>query len=307
MPDKLKEMQDLFYAEAARNQVLPLDNSSLARWNAARPNLTGGRTDFTYTGTLSGVPNSGAPSILNKSYTITADVTIPDGGAEGVIVTDGGRFGGYAMFLSPAFNWWSNAHFFRNLGLVFLVLGLLLVWRGRSKNWGRFRMFLSYIILVPAALLVFAVFITRIFNIAQGRPVFIYNLLDLKRTTWSGPSLNAGKHTVVFDFKSDGPGLGKGGTGIFSVDGKEVSRNYMEHCTPITFPEDESFDVGTDTRSGVSLLKYRYEVPFPFTGTINKLSFHLEPWQAKDADKPVTEEDVKPLKSIGDSVSREEN
>ena len=307
MPDKLKEMQDLFYAEAAKNQVLPLDNSTLARWNTPRPNLTGGRTDFTYSGTLSGVPNSGAPSILNKSYTITADVTIPSGGAEGMIVTDGGRFGGYGMFLSPAFNWWSNASFFRNLGLVFLLIGLLLVWRGRSKNWGRFKMFMSYIILIPAALLVFAVFISRIINIGQGRPVFIYNLLDLKRTTWSGPALNAGKHTIVFDFKSDGPGLGKGGTGIFSVDGKEVSRNYMEHCTPITFPEDESFDVGSDTRSGVSMLKYRYEVPFAFTGTINKLSFHLEPQQVKEAEKPVTEEDVKPLKAIGDSVSTEEN
>ena len=52
--------------------------------------------------------------------------------------------------------------------------------------------------------------------------------------------LGAGKHTIVFDFKSDGPGLGKGGTGVLSVDGKEVARNSMEHTTPITFPEDET-------------------------------------------------------------------
>jgi|SRR5450631_930430 len=168
-------------------------------------------------------------------------------------------------------------------------------------------MIMSYIVLSFASLLVFFVFVSRIINIGQGRPVFIYNLLDLKRTTWSGPALNEGKHTIVFDFKSDGPGLGKGGTGIFSVDGKEVARNYMEHCTPITFTEDESFDVGSDTRSGVSLLKYRYEVPFAFTGTINKLSFHLEPEPVKEAGKPLTEEDTKPLKSIGDSVSNEEN
>ncbi|HEY4965521.1 MAG TPA: hypothetical protein VII28_03940, partial [Puia sp.] len=109
------------------------------------------------------------------------------------------------------------------------------------------------------------------------------------------------------DFKSDGPGLGKGGTGIFSVDGKEVSRNYMDHCTPITFPEDETFDVGSDTRSGVSLLKYRYECPFIFTGTINKLSFHLEPEPVKEAAKPLTEEDVKQTKAIADSVTSEEN
>ena len=61
MPDKLKEMQDLFYTEAAKYHVLPLDNSSLARWNAPRPNLTGGRKVFTYTGPLTSVPNSGAP------------------------------------------------------------------------------------------------------------------------------------------------------------------------------------------------------------------------------------------------------
>jgi hypothetical protein len=80
--------------------------------------------------------------------------------------------------------------------------------------------------------------------------VFLYNLLDLKRTIWEGPELEPGKHTIVFDFKSDGPGLGKGGTGVLSVDGKEVARNSMDHTTPVTFPEDETFDVGQDTKSG---------------------------------------------------------
>ena len=98
MPDKLKEMQDLFYAEAAKHNVLPLDNTTLARWNAPKPNLTGGRTEFTYSGALTGIPNSGAPNILNKAFTITAEVTIPEGGAEGMIVTEGGRFGGYGLF-----------------------------------------------------------------------------------------------------------------------------------------------------------------------------------------------------------------
>ena len=100
MPDKLKEMQDLFYAEAKKYNVLPLDNSTLARWNTPRPSLTAGRTVFTYSGELTGVPASGAPNILNKSYTITAEVEIPEGGAEGMIVTQGGRFGGYGLFLS---------------------------------------------------------------------------------------------------------------------------------------------------------------------------------------------------------------
>src|SRR5207344_3532752 len=121
---------------------------------------------FTYTGELSGVPPACAPSIIGRSYNIEAEVEIPSGGAEGMIVTEGGRFGGYGLFLS----------------------------KGE-------------------------------FGIGRGKVVFLYNLLDLKRTMWEGPELEAGKHTIVFDFKSDGPDLGKGGTGVLSVDGKDVATN----------------------------------------------------------------------------------
>lgn len=105
----------------------------------------------------------------------------------------------------------------------------------------------------------------------------INNLLDLKRTIWEGPELAPGKHTIVFDFKSDGPGMGKGGTGVLSVDGKQVASNSLEHTTPVGFPEDERFDIGQDTRTGVALLEHRYDVPFRFTGEINKLTFRLAP------------------------------
>jgi arylsulfatase len=281
MPDKVKEMQNLFYVEAEKYNVLPLDNTTLARWNTPRPSLTAGRTVFTYSGELSGVPGSVAPNILNKSYTITAEVEIPKGGAEGMIVTDGGRFGGYGLYLSPGFNWWSKADFFRNLGLGFLVFGLLLAWRGQSRNWSRLMKRLSTTVVILASLLVVAVFITGVVSFGRGKPVFIYNLLNLKRTTWSGPVLGAGKHTIVFDFTSDGPDPGEGGTGVLSVDDKEVARNTIEHGTPITFPEDESFDVGVDTRTGVAMLKYRYESPFRFTGTIDTLTVNLKPWPAE--------------------------
>jgi arylsulfatase A-like enzyme len=224
MPDKLKEMQDLFYSEARKNNVLPLDNSSLTRWNAPRPSLTAGRKTFTYSGELSGVPASGAPSILNRAYTITAEVQIPEGGAEGMIVTQGGRFGGYGLFLS----------------------------KGE-------------------------------FGFDRGRVVFLYNLVDLKRTLWEGPELEPGRHTIVFEWTPEGPGLGKGGTGVLTVDGKESARNTMEHSTPITFPEDETFDVGLDTRTGVALLEYRYDSPFKFTGKIDRLTFELGPDQASEA------------------------
>ena len=217
MPEKLKQMQALFYLEAQKYGVLPLDNSTLARWNTPRPSLTAGRTVFTYSGELIGTPASAAPSILDKSYTITAEVEIPEGGAEGMIVTEGGRFGGYGLFLS----------------------------KGE-------------------------------FGFGRGKVVFLYNLLDLKRTTWEGPELEVGKHTIVFDFKSEGSGLGKGGTGVLSVDGKEVARNTMEHTIPVTFPEDETFDIGQDTRTGVAMVEYRYDVPFKFTGKISKLTFKLD-------------------------------
>jgi len=142
----------------------------------------------------------------------------------------------------------------------------------------------SYVVVTGAALLLVAVYATGVVTVGQGKPVFIYNLLDLKRTTWAGPKLGAGKHTIVFAFTSDGPGLGNGGTGVLSVDGKEVARNSMGHSTPITFPEDESFDVGNGTRTGVAPVKYRYEVPFPFTGHIDNLTFNLEPVQEAEAD-----------------------
>jgi arylsulfatase len=115
------------------------------------------------------------------------------------------------------------------------------------------------------------------FGFGKGKVVFLYNLLDLKRTIWEGPELSPGKHTIVFDFKSAEPGLGKGGTGVLSVDGKEVARNTMPNSTPITFAEDETFDIGQDTRTGVALLEHRYDSPFKFTGTINKVTFKLEP------------------------------
>jgi hypothetical protein len=143
----------------------------------------------------------------------------------GMIVTEGGRFGGYGLFLS----------------------------KGE-------------------------------FDFDRGKVVFLYNLLDLKRTIWEGPELHSGKHTIKFDFKSDGPGLGKGGTGVLYVDGQEVARNSLDHTTPITFPEDETFDIGQDTRTPLALVEYRYDVPFKFTGKIDKLTFELDP--GSSAAKP---------------------
>jgi hypothetical protein len=72
---------------------------------------------------------------------------------------------------------------------------------------------------------------------------------------------------------------------VTSVDGKEVDKKSMEHTTPITFPEDETFDIGQDTRTGVAMIEYRYDVPFKFTGTINKLTFNLGPDQVTTEER----------------------
>jgi len=216
-PDKLKELQGLFMEEAKKYQVLPLDNSILQRILAPRPSAVAGRTEFTYSGEVSGIPTGNAPNLVGKSFSITADVEVPPKGAEGMLNTIGGRFGGYGLY------------------------------------------------------------------VLKGKPVFTYNLLALERFRWEAPqALTSGKHTIVFDFKYDGPGMAKGGTGVLSVDGKEVSSKTVPHTVPALFTIDESFDVGVDTRTGVD--DKDYKPPFRFTGKLDKLTIKVGPAQLTDAD-----------------------
>ena len=232
-PTKLKQMQDLFWVEAAKYNVLPLDASVATRVVVPKPSLAAGRTTFTYSGVRTGIPPGDAPSLLNTSYTITAEIEVPQGGAEGMINTNGGRFGGYGFYL------------------------------------------------------------------LKGKPVFTWNLLDLKRERWEGPeALSPGKHTLEFDFKYDGlgfatlafnnvSGIGRSGTGALKVDGKVVATQKMEHTVPIILQFDETFDVGADT--GTPVDDRDYQVPFRFTGKLNKLTLSIERPQ-------LTPEDVRRLK-----------
>jgi arylsulfatase len=231
-PDKLKELQAIFMTEAGKYQVLPLDNSILPRLLTPRPSAVAGRTEFTYKGENANIPVGNAPSILDKDYTITAEITVPKDGAEGMIATMGGRFGGYGLYL------------------------------------------------------------------LKGKPVFTYNLLDLERYRWEGGvgaedwlgrALKPGKHTIAFDFKYDGPGPGKGGTGVMTVDGKEFSRKTIPHTIPMLMAIDESFDIGSDTRTGVD---DSYKLPFHFTGTIDKLTYKLGPEQMTAADQKAKAEAI---------------
>ena len=95
-------------------------------------------------------------------------------------------------------------------------------------------------------------------------------------------ALAPGRHTVVFDFKNDGGGLGKGGTGTLSVDGQQVAQGRIARTVPFRFSADETFDVGEDTGTPVS---EDYDVPFKFTGKIEKVVVHLGETKLGAADQ----------------------
>lgn len=101
-PDKLKELQELFLQEAIKYQVLPLDDRVVERLNAAlvgRPDLMAGRTKLTVFEGMIGMTENVFISTKNRSHTITAEVTIPKGGANGVLISQAGRFGGWSLYV----------------------------------------------------------------------------------------------------------------------------------------------------------------------------------------------------------------
>jgi arylsulfatase len=107
-PDRLRDMQQLFLMEATRFGVLPMDNSTLPRLLVQRPGFAAGHTQFTYRGPGVGLTSDSAPSLLNRAYRVTAEIEVPQGGANGVLVTQGGRFGGYGFYLRegrPVWTW----------------------------------------------------------------------------------------------------------------------------------------------------------------------------------------------------------
>lgn len=218
MPEKLEVMKELFVSEASKYNVFPLNNSLLSLLITPRPGPASEKTLFTYTGQVEQIPWGAAPSLLNRSYTITAEIEIPESGAEGILVTQGGRFAGYGFYL------------------------------------------------------------------LKSRPVFLWNLLDLKRERWeSKEPLSPGKHTVAFDFIYHGPGFGKSGLGTLKVDGKEIEKRKMSHTIPFILQWDETFNIGLDT--GTPVDDKDYQVPFQFTGKILKLSIELQPQQLNKEER----------------------
>jgi arylsulfatase len=112
-PAKLKEMQDLFTKVAIENHVLPIDDRSIERLNAAvagRPDLMGGRTSLTVYPGMSNLMENAFINVKNRSFSIAADVRIPASGASGVALAQGGRFGGWSLWLKDGrprftYNW----------------------------------------------------------------------------------------------------------------------------------------------------------------------------------------------------------
>jgi len=106
-PEKLKELLEAFEVEAKKYNVYPLDSSFVPRFNPAiRPSLTRGRKEFVYYAGMVRIPEGSAPDFKNKSWTVAAEITIPNEGASGVLATIGGRFGGWGLWLDR-----STAHF----------------------------------------------------------------------------------------------------------------------------------------------------------------------------------------------------
>ena len=239
-PLKVQQMKDLMFGEFAKYQVLPLDGTASARFVEPRPSLAAGRKIFNYSGSTVSIPAGNQPALLNTSYTITADIDVPQGGANGVVVGEGGRFFGWAIYL------------------------------------------------------------------LDSKPVYTYNLLDLKRTRLAGTeALAPGHHTLEYDFKYTGlgeatlaynnlTGVGQGGTGTLKVDGKVVSTQTLEHTLPLVKPLDDTFNVGSSGAAPVNDADYK--VPFPFTGTINKVTIAV--------DAPVlSPADIEKLKAASRSAS----
>ncbi len=239
--DKVTELKALFIEEAKKHHVFPMDASVAARVISPRPNITAGRDEFVYTQPMVGLPQGSSPLLLNTSYTITAEIEVPEGGAEGMIVTSGGRFAGYGFYL------------------------------------------------------------------LDSKPVFLWNLVDLNRIRWAAEDpLPPGKHTVEFDFVYDGlgvgtlayndmSGLGASGTGTLRVNGKDVQTQKMEHTLGMILQWDESFDIGSDTLTGVNDADYK--PPFPLTAKLNKLTIKVDRPELSPADIKTLEEGMKKVEA----------
>jgi arylsulfatase len=214
-PDKLKELQDLFVAEASKNNIFPLNNTPLAI--NPRTSLIGNRSTTVYRPGIVALNTFDTPNVLNNDYSIEGDVTVKADGGNGVIVAEAGRFGGYSLWLN------------------------------------------------------------------HGVPTFSYNLVGMDMYRWKGKEkLTAGPHKVKFSFVYDGGGLGKGGAGTLSVDGKTVDTHRVPKTICCAMCWFEGLDVGADYSTPVD---DQYTVPNKFTGTLSQVVFNNSPMKLTAEEK----------------------
>jgi arylsulfatase len=208
-PVKLKGLQEVFMKEAEKYHVLPIDDRTLERMSAeamGRPTIMEGRTSVTYGEGMKGMGTDVFIDLRSTAYTMTADVEVGAGG-NGVIVCQGGRFGGLSFYIK------------------------------------------------------------------DGKPAFSYNFLGLESTKIiADQALNPGKYTVVYDFKYDGGGHGKGGVGTISVNGQKVAEGRIGKTQPGIFSVDDLADVGTDDGTFVA----DYGQSAEFNGKINKVTIDVK-------------------------------
>lgn len=212
-PDKLKALQQLFLTEAEKYNVLPLDDRRVERFVptiAGRPALMWGRTSVTLYPGMSAMMENATLDIKNRSHTISADIEVPNGGGDGVIIAQGGRFGGWTLYMKG------------------------------------------------------------------GKLKYCYNWLDKERyTIESKDPIPEGKATVKFDFKYDGGGIGKGGTGTLYVNDQQVAQGRIDKTQAFIFSADETEDVGEDL--GTPVTEDYKEGDNKFTGAIGKITIAVTP------------------------------
>ena len=181
-PDKLKELQDLFWVEATKYQVLPLDASALTRFILPRPSIVAGRDEFTYTKPIVGMPLGTAPSVLNKSLHHHGRCRRAGRRRQRHAGDAGGRFGG----------------------------------------WG--------------------------FYLLKGKPVFVYDLLDLARPRVEASSaLTPGPHNSSSPSSPMASGLAKAGQARSRSTAFRRRSGTFPHTIPFALEASETFDVGSDT------------------------------------------------------------
>ncbi|GAA6618243.1 arylsulfatase [Scytonema sp. NUACC26] len=207
-PKKLAKLQELFLSQARQYQVFPLDDRISERFDVtSRPSPAAGRKTFTYYPGVAPIPEGSAPSLKNRSFSITADVEIPERGAEGVLLTQGGRFAGWSFFLE------------------------------------------------------------------NSKPTYLYNFVNAERYIIQSPEkLPPGKSTIRFDFNYDGCKVGAGGIGKLFISARQVAEGRIKQTVPYRLALDETFDVGRDTGTPAS---ETYQVPFTFTGNLQKVTLNL--------------------------------